>query len=235
VKKVRNLFIALFILVAAFGLLVFLYLGSATKRVIETAGTSALGTKVSVSGLDISLRDKKATMRGLAVANLPGFDADKIVQAKTISATVGDISQHLVTLDEIVVDGMTVNYELGTGGTNFDVLRKNMASTKRAGDDDAENSAASRAPKVVIHKLKILNAVVVPSAGKNKAPISLPDLTLTEIGSKSNPATARDVARQVLNKVLSASSTAIVTSGIAGSINKSVDKAAEKIKGLFGK
>ncbi|MBI1216528.1 MAG: hypothetical protein GC185_12015 [Alphaproteobacteria bacterium] len=235
-KKAKNIIIVLAVLIVAAGLFIFLNLNSGAKRLIETAGSAALGTKVSVSGLDISIADKKASMNGLSVANPPGFDAADIIKAKAISVKVDDVTRKLVTIDEVVVDGMTVNYELGKGGTNFDVLKKNMPgagqSNGKSGGESGENTPS---PEVIIHHLKILNAQVIPALGKNQAPISLPDLTLNNIGSKSNPATARQVAEKILAKVLSASSTAVITSGVTNSINKSVDNAAEKLKGLFGK
>ena len=220
--------LGIIIVLAALGGAAYLYLGGAVKGLIERAGTAALGTPVRVTSLQFSLTDKKATMGRLTVDNPKGF-GDLLLKTQSIAFRVGEVSQTLVVLDEVVVEGMQVTYSMGTGGTNFDAMRKNMkASGKSAGEP------AVPAPKLVIKKLKIRNAQLVPAiAGLGSEPIDMPDLTLTDVGTKSKPATAEEVAEQVLNRILSASSNAVLKNKLTKPVGKAVDEAKKGLKGLF--
>ncbi|MCE9508305.1 MAG: hypothetical protein K8R48_08365 [Alphaproteobacteria bacterium] len=213
------------------GVVLFLNLGSVVKTAIETAGTQAAGTAVRVSGLNLSLADKKATLRGLTVANPQGFKTDDLLKASAISVTVGDITDKVVTIKEIVVDGMTVAYELGPQGTNFDAIQKNLKSSA----PKTPAAGGSNAPGVIIERLRIIHAQVIPTIGGAQAPVSLPDIVLNNIGSKSNPATPTQVAAKVMNQVMSASSAAAMKSGLAAPLDEAVGKVKEGLKGIFSK
>lgn len=239
-KVVKTFFLSIVLIAAALGLLIFFFLSGAAKRGIELAGTNALGTKVSMAGFDLSLRDKQATMNGLEIANPPGFSAADIVAAKNVSVKIGDITKKLLVIDDITVDGLVVNYELGTAGSNFDALRKAMPSSSApASAKDGAARGSGTTPDIVIHRIKITDAKVIPAIGKNAAPVSLPEITLTDIGTADKPASAREISLKIMNRLMSASTTAVATSGITNSIGKSVDKTiektTEKLHGLFGK
>ncbi len=222
-------FLGLVIVLALLGGGAYLYLGGAVKALIERAGTEALGTPVHVTSLQFSLTDKKATMGRLTVDNPKGYGNDLLLKTESIAFKVGEVSQSLVVLDEVVVEGMQVTYAIGSGGTNFDAMRKNMkASGKSAGEPVVP------APKLVIKKLKILNAQLVPAiAGLGSQPIDMPDITLTDVGTKSKPATAEEVAEQVLNRIISAGSNAALKNKLTAPVGKVVDEATKGLKDLF--
>ncbi len=244
----KKLFLAIVALLVIGGIALMMNLGGVVKRTIEIAGSRVLGTRVSVSGLDISLADRKAAMRGLSVNNPSGFSGD-LLKTKGISVAVGDISKDVVVIKSVVVDGMTVTYEYGTKGSNFEVIQKNLrsASAEKAAAPKKEVPAGTSDTRVVIQQLKIVHAQVIPSIGIVSAPVTLPDITLTNIGSKSHPATSTDVALQVMNKVMAVSAQAVVQSGvlngltggaggIVGGVLKSgaASSAVDGVKSLFG-
>jgi len=244
----KKIILAIIVLLAAGGFYAYSHLGGAVKSIIESAGTQAMGTKVSVGGLDVSLASETASISGISVANPAGFKGD-FLKTKSVSATLGGVENKIVTIKEIVVDGMTVTYEIGPGGTNFDALKKNL-KTASSTAPSAKPSAASAASNgsaekggydVIIQQLKIINAQVIPSiaqgilsiGGKSK-PVSLPEIIVTNIGSKSNPATPEQVAKQVMDHVLAVSSGAAAKFGLSsltGGAN--VDKATSTLKGLL--
>jgi hypothetical protein len=223
-------------LLAILAALLLLNLGGVVKAAIETAGTRAVGTPVRVNGLTVSIADKTATLRGLTVANPKGFKAGDLLKAKAISVTVGDITDKIVTIKEIVVDGMAVTYELGPHGTNLDAIRRNLKSPPTTGTS-AENGAGKRSgPEVIIQQLRIIHAQVIPDIGGVQAPVKLPDIVLNNIGSKNNPATPEQVATQVVNRVLSASSAAVIKSGLAATpAGEFINKAKDRLKSLFSR
>ena len=75
------------ILVVA-GFVAYSHLGGAVKSIIESAGSQAMGTKVSVSGLDVSVASETASINGLTVANPHGFGGD--VSGRQAGTAVGD-------------------------------------------------------------------------------------------------------------------------------------------------
>jgi hypothetical protein len=234
-KNMKKIALVVLGLLVVLGVVLFLNLGGVVKTAIETAGTQAAGTAVRVSGLNLSLADKKATLRGLTVANPQGFKTDNILKASAISVTVGDITDKVVTIKEIIVDGMTVTYELGPQGTNFDAIQKNLKSSAAAKTPAESGAGKKNGPGVIIEQLKIIHAQVIPALGGASAPVGLPDIVLNNIGSKSNPATPAQVAAKVMNQVMSASSVAVAKSGLAAPLDEAVGKVKDRLKGLFSK
>lgn len=223
--------IAVILLVAGFMLVT--HLGSTVKAIIETAGTQALGSPVHVSGLDISLADKAASMSGLTVANPRGFKAEDLLKAKSISVSIGDVVNKTITIKEIVVDGMTVDFELSPNGTNFDLLQKNMRSAPVTTGSDNNAGGKNNGFDVIIQQIKIINAQVIPTIGGMGTPVNLPDIVLNNIGSKNSPATPVQVATQIMGKVITAASGAALKSGLTAA--PTVGKAQDMLKGLFSK
>ncbi len=217
------------------GFYLFTHLGSAVKVAIETAGTQTLGTKVTVGAVNISLADKTASVDGLAVANPPGFKAADILNVKDISVALGDVSSKLVVIKEVTVDGLNIAYEIGPKGTNLDVLRNNIKSASSSTKSGSAKSGKS-AVRIVIEKLEILHGSVLPAiAGHGKA-IPLPEIVMTNIGSKNNPATTAEVAQEIMSRVLAVSSTMVVKSGLSSvPVSGALQKAGSALKGLFSK
>ncbi len=223
-KKFLMLFLV--ILVGA-GAAVYLNFNSTAKRLIEEAGTAALGTPVHVSSLTFSFPEMKAAIGKLTVDN-PKPYSNTFLKTETITFAVGDISRDLVTLNEVVVDGMTVTYYIGAGGTNIDALRGNIKSTS------GKSEASAEAPKLIIKKLRIINAKLVPHlSGIGEQAIDLPPITMTDLGTKSKPATASEVARQVVPRIMNAATNAATKASIMKPVGKVLDGAEGAIKGLF--
>jgi hypothetical protein len=221
-KKIAIAFVVLLAL-AAGGF--YFYFNSAAKRVIEQAGSEALGVPVRVSGLGISVSDLQAQLGGITVGNPAGFNADKLLKAEDITVKLASASREMVVISSVVVNGMTVHYETGTAGSNLDRLR---ANTGKASDSGA-------GPQVIIQKLQIVNARVIPSVeGLGNAPVPIPDITIKNIGSKENPATVSQVATQVMNRIIFSTSAAIVKETIKGAVKGTVEGVKDGIGGLKG-
>jgi hypothetical protein len=215
-------------LIAILGALLLINLGGAAKKAIEAVGSQTLGTPVRVSGINVSLRNKSAAMSGLSIQNPQGFKSTYLLQTKGISVKIADASQKVVTIDEIIVDGMTVAYELGSKGTNFDIIRQNMNSAG-GGTSDANTS------KVIIRRLKIINGQLIPAIGAAHAPIPLPTITLNNIGSSNNPATPAQVAAQLLTKILAVSSASAIKAGLSVPFGDSLKAVGGLVNVLFSK
>lgn len=218
-------------LAAILGTVLFLNLGSAVKTVIETAGTNTLGTPVRVSGLKVSLADRAAKMSGLSIANPEGFKSPYLLKTDHISVTGGTLEDNVVTINEIVIDGMQVTYELGGKGTNFKAIQKNLksgASTQKSSTSDSKDN-----PKVVIKKLRIVNAQLIPALAGIDKKITLPEITLENIGSAKRPASIAQVTTSIMGKVMATSSKAVAKAGLQAPADSIKGKVTDTLKGLF--
>lgn len=216
------------VLVVAGGVAVYMNLGGYVKKLIEQAGSAAVGTRVTVGGLDISLPEKAAKMGYLSIDNPKGF-AGGLLKARHIGIKVGEVTQAVVTLEEVDVEGLQMTYALGKGGTNFDAVKKNLRSA------DKSSSATPAAPKLIIKKLRIRNAELVPAIeGLGNQPVTMPDIVLTNVGTRSKPATAAEAAGQILNKLLSAGTSAALKNKLTAPVTDAVGKATKGLKGLLG-
>ncbi|MBI3440790.1 MAG: hypothetical protein HY052_03130 [Proteobacteria bacterium] len=230
----RKIMMAAFALVLLVGAVLFLNLGGIVKTTIETAGSQVLGTAVRVHGLDISLSDKQAAMSGLSIANPDGFKSKALLTTKNISVALGDVRRNLVIIKDITVDGMTVTYELGPRGSNFDVIRKNLkAATVTMPASPSKAASGTDRAKVVIQKLRIVNARIIPAVSGLKTSVTLPEMIVTNIGSPGNPATPRQVAAEVMDKVLATSSAVMAASGPGTPADTLKSKIRDKFKALF--
>ena len=77
----RNLVVGVVIVLVAVGAAIYYFVSSVDEivaRAIESNGSAVTGTTVSGSGVRISLRDAKGSIRGLRIANPDGFSGDAV-------------------------------------------------------------------------------------------------------------------------------------------------------------
>lgn len=203
---------------------VYMNLGGYAKQVIETAGTDALGTRLRLGGVDISIQKMRADIGKLEIDQPKGYSGT-LLKAKSISVTVSEASEKLVVLDEVVVDGMQVNYIRTLKGDNFDRLQAGMKKSP---------ASSQPAPKVAIRKLRIINTQLSPSVeGLLNSPVRMPDITMTDIGTKEKPVTVGEASTRIVNRVVNAGTNTVVKNQLTKPI-KGVTKSVKKgLKGLF--
>ena len=73
-KKILITILVIVVLIIAALVLLFSNINSLVAKAIEKNGSNVTQTSVSVSGVDISLREGRGTIKGLRIANPPGFD-----------------------------------------------------------------------------------------------------------------------------------------------------------------
>ncbi|CAA7617066.1 conserved hypothetical protein [Candidatus Terasakiella magnetica] len=212
------------------------------KKIIEDVGSQAAGVKVSVGAVKISLSDGKGTISGLTVANPPGFSNDPAFKLGEISLTLdtGSLTKNPIVVKEILVAAPAVAYELGSGGSNLDVLQKNVQAfaakqgggktADKSSEKSAEKPAADKggeAKKLVIDRLAITGGQVKLAAGGipgANTTAKLGDIVLTGIGKDSGGASAAQVAQKVLDSLVNGA----IRSG--ASLSNMVGTMADKAK-----
>jgi len=234
------------------------------KTVIERVGTQVTGVKVSVGSVAIRLSEGKAAIKGLTVANPPGFSANPAIKFGEVSVTLdtASLNRNPIVISDILVANPAVALEVSpTSGSNLDVLRRNISGADQAkpaaAEQPAQGEAAKAEPaktepakgsdkKVVIERLAITGGEVdlalsglpaVPGVPNTATTAKIGDIVLTDIGRAEGGATAVQVGQQVLDAVISgAIKSSTKTDGLLGEIGEKIKDAipTEKLKALPG-
>ena len=223
------------------------------KDTIEAEGTAALGSQVSVGSVETDLANGKATIKGLSIANMPGYQAINAMQIDTLQADV-DYQNRLV--EEILIQQPIINAELKGSRSNFQDLVDNMpAAEEEVADDDATNEEAagdgeSEATEISIKSFKLNQATVNVTSDKLGQMsfvmddleisnlIGTPEVISTEITRRLTNHISQQVQKFAADKIKSE-----VKAEVRAKANEKMnevinEKVGDKLKGLklkFGK
>jgi len=255
-KKVFKTRILPLILLAMVAGAVFLYLnfGNLAKGITERIASDALGVKVRISSLDVSLADKKVFVNGLTIANPPGYKNAHAITVEKISIGLNNATKELIDFDDIQVEGSVVNLEVTPNGNNLTDL-KNLAAAK-----PQKESVGSEQIRVIVQKMVIGASTLNPSVtlyDGSLGSIQIPAISLSGLGQRENGILAKDAITQVITKYLSAAQSKANNAGfmkgkeeiekmLKGSMDGALDGAlggasdelknvGKSIGGMFGK
>jgi hypothetical protein len=188
----------------------FLYLDRIVTTGIEVVGSQVLGTKVTVASVTISPLNGIGSISGLEIRNPEGFDSDDIFQLEQVEVSLNAASllSDVIEIESIIIIQPEITYETRITTDNVRALLENI------GDSGGETATAdSEAGKeLFIRDFCLLGPQVNLVAAVASAPISLPDIELTDIGTEDNAATVA----QVLEVVLSALRRTILEAELPG-------------------
>ncbi len=208
---------------------------------IRTYAPDILGVKVKLGSVKTDIAEQSATIHGLEIGNPSGFKSAHAPKVSSVSMKldVSSLTKDVIVIRDITVLQPEVAYEQKSGGSNLDVIQRNAekyAAENFGGQKGADKNAPAK--KFIIDHFTLTGAKADVTAemlqGKSlTAPV--PDVRLSDIGKKSNGATAGEVAKQIVGAI-TASVTRAATSLMSGAVD-SVKKGAEsvggKIKGLL--
>ncbi|HPF79100.1 MAG TPA: hypothetical protein PLF01_07380 [Alphaproteobacteria bacterium] len=224
-------------LIIAAGIFLYLNFGNLAKNAAEKIASNALGVNVSISSLQVSLKEKSVVVRGVKIANPPGFKKSYIMTTDEIDIGLKAASRQLIDFNDIQVHGTVVNLEVTEKGTNLQAL-KNLAAKK-----PQKESVASEQVRVIVRKMVVNESTINPSItllDRDIGSIDLPPVRISGIGTKSNGVLAREAVAQIIIQYLGQAETAARKAGAMGgadavldNVKGAVDDAAKSIKGLF--
>lgn len=220
-------FLVFILILAAIGGGVYFYMGTMLKPMVEKIAGHTLGTKVTLASLDVSFAEKKVIVRGIQVDNPAGaFQSPYFLKADTVSVTARDLTGAVLSLGEIVVDGVDIRYEVRQGGTNLGALQDNM----KAG---TSGSGSSEGKDLVIDRLQLTNITVTPLAAVAKisgqGSAKMPDIVLKNLGSDSRPVTAEHVITQVMDRLARGAMKIVAEKGLGDTFFKGLRGAADGV------
>lgn len=200
--------------------------------IIENTGSEVLKTKVSVSGVSINLKDGKAGIAGLTVANPQGYSSANIFELNGIEVdlNLGSIGKDVLVIESIRVDNPKIVFEGDEGGgSNMQTLLDNIDSAPSEGGSSGE--AQGEAMKMIIEQFEFSGGQVKASTALKPGEaveIDLPAIRMSGIGKPEGGVTADVVAKQISTKLVKT----VIREAAKQSLNKVIEK---KSKGLLDK
>ncbi|MCR9259194.1 MAG: AsmA family protein [Pseudomonadaceae bacterium] len=184
--------------------------GSLVKSGIERFGPQFLGVEVEVDDVELAITEGSAAVNGFRLGNPEGFagaDMMQVDQVKVVLDT-SQISDTLVVMKEVVIDGADITAIAKGQRTNFQQLLANLdAANGSDAQATTETSDSAPGPKFIIDKFSFTNTrAALDSDVVGQLALAIPDIRLQDIGRKSNGVTGVELAQQIL-KPLTASIT----------------------------
>jgi hypothetical protein len=220
------------------------FLGSIVTAGVNSFAPKITQTKVTLAGATISPLSGSGTLSGLVVGNPQGWSDGNICALGKIHISVAPFSvlgDHIV-VNEIAIEAPEFYYETKIVSSNVGTLLKNIESSIGGGNASAAQPAtkSGKPIKFEVKKFRLQHGKVRLGAGGAGMTLPMPDIVLTDLGTKEGGITpdqlALAVMRSVTGSIVSATTKAVgdigKTTGAAAA--ESAKKAGEAIKGLFG-
>ena len=177
-KVVAWLLLVVLLLVGGAAAYLYFNSGALLKGAIEEYGSEAVGTRVSVASVSLDLATESGELRGLTIANPPGYGAGAAVAIDVLGMgiDVASSSEQLVVLRELTVDGAAINVVAKGQDTNLQALMDGMDETASS-SGGAGDSTATPEPNVIIDRVRFTNVnTSVQSDILGETALDLPDV-----------------------------------------------------------
>lgn len=202
---------------------------------IRAYAPDILGVSVKLRSVKTDLAEQSAELHGLVIGNPPGFKSAQALSVSSVSMKldVNSLTKDVVVIRDITILKPEVAYEQKSGGSNLDVIQRN-AEKYAAEQIGAKKGTDKKEPgkKFIIERFTMKDAKAEVSAellqGKSLS-TPVPDVHLSDIGKRSNGATAGEVAKQITSAI-TAAVTRAATSALSGAVD-TVKKGAESVGG----
>lgn len=151
----KKLLIALLVIILIVVVALFVFAGKMDgiiKDTIETEGTAALGSQVTLESVVTDLKAGSALLTQLTIANPPGYTAPNAVELTSFSASVDYRNQ---VIDDIDINNPIINAEQKGTKNNFQDLLNNMPS-----DETQEAESEADDTVLTINRLALRQATV---------------------------------------------------------------------------
>lgn len=232
-------------LLLALGVAAYLFLASRLDSLVvhgvNTYGPKLTQTKVELVSASLSPLTGSGSLTGLSVGNPAGwsdgraFYLGKVQVDVELRSVLGDP----IVINEISIDQPEFAYESTFISSNIKDLLKNMEKSTGKGGGGREPAAREgRSRKFIVKKFRLTNGKATVEAGGKALVVTLPAISLDNLGVVEGGITAGQLSGVLMNRVLGG-----IVAGTAkalGSEDLSVDKikaaakkATDELKKMF--
>ncbi len=222
-------------------------LDSIIKAAVEKYGSEVTQVEVRLDKAKVSITSGEGSLRGLTVGNPKGFKTNRAFSLGEISIVldVGTVTQNPIVIKEIVISAPEVTYELSSGGSNIDVIQRNVnaytgTAKGKAKVKDPSNNPDKEGRKLIIQHLYVKKGKVNVSAtmlkGKELS-AALPDIHLKDIGKQKGGADPSEVVEKLVMAISQSAGKAVGTldlDRIVGSVKDAVAGMKGQLEGVKG-
>jgi len=214
---------------------------------IRTYVPPIVGVNVQLDGARIQPAEGLASLHGLVLGNPEGFQTPHAfaVQHIRMQLDVATLTQNLIVVREIRIEQPEVTYEYASGGSNLQVIQRQVEAYIAAASSSASHAkdpADGQGPgkKLTIDHFIVQGAKAHVSANvlKGRAvSVPLADIHLVDMGKNTNGITPAEAARQVVNAITQNATKAVAPLQLGGTVVEGVKKgaasAADAVKSFF--
>lgn len=214
-------------------------LGSIVKSGVNTFGPKITQTTVVLKEASLSPFSGKGSLKELTVGNPTGWKSEHAFYLKEISIDLvpKSLTADHIVINSIVIDNPEIIYET-TGAlttSNIQDLVKNVQGNGSAQPAQASQPAAAQPAKPVkieIKDFKLTNVTVKVVYGTNNYTVKIPDLIMSDLGTKEGGLTPNELTVAVLKQVGAQVAQSALKSAASSSLK---DKAIEGLHNLLGR
>lgn len=248
-KGTKFLLVILGVIIAAL-IIFWLSINMVAGYFIQKYASEALGTNVSVSGVNISVFKGKASIKSLKIANPPGFKYPDIFSLDNISIQVdtSTLRSNTIVIDSLIINSPHLYYELTNDGrSNLGVLQNNLKKLKSDKQNTDQNKSEMQkqletqdesktkkpSKKIIIKKLVISNMAVnaqVAPLGDKELKFNISEIDLNNLGQESGGKTAKQIVAQVLKVLTEKAATEYTQVKLKGDLKDTADKVKDSLK-----
>ncbi len=219
------------------------FMGDAVKSGINRYGPKLTQAKVELASAQLSPLSGSGTLTGLTVGNPAGWSDGRAFYLGKVQVDVEPMSvfgDHVV-INEIVIDAPEFNYETKIFSSNIKDLLKNIEEF--TGSGQAVTAKSGHPVKFVVKKFRLTNGKATVGLGANILTVTLPPISMDNLGAAEGGITADQLAgaimKQVLGSIVSASAGALGQLGSASGsmtveqLKEAAKNAGDTIKKMF--
>ena len=244
----KKLLIALISIIVIIGIALLVFAGKMdgiVKNVIETEGSSALGSPVRVESVVTDLKQGSAIINNFTVANPVGYKAKNAIEIKSFSVSVDYRNQ---IIDSIEIVNPIINAEQKGQKNNFQELLQNMPATEEEVVEAEEDETVITIKELALRGATVNLITSDLSVAKIKFELDDRNFVMDDFVLNNLTGTATQISDVVVERLTSHISTQVknhVKNEIAersrsleDAKDRLKDNVTEKLKGLkfkFGK
>jgi hypothetical protein len=171
------------------------------ERAIERGASEALGVRTEVGSLLLRPLSGRLSMRGLEIANPPGYAGTFLVVDRVQGRLdVATLRREVVEVEEITLRGVTLTLEETRAGSNYDAIVANLDGGETA-ETDAEG------PAVRVRDLWVRDVTAqLRVASSPPLTLEVPEIHLRNLGGAGGTGSG-EITAEVVRAVLTAVAT----------------------------
>lgn len=247
-KWIIRIVLGVFVLAVAGVGIAWLMVDSIAKKGVQQGGQYALGVPTNVKDLSLSLLGGNLKIDQLQVANPQGFRSPHLVKTGMFEIRVqpSSVFGQTVQVQKFVLDGLSLNIEQGTAGTNVSAVLDHIKTlgSPSGGNAQPQNQNQSNpqaqgegGKKVHVTSILIRNveaSFYLPLSDKPLT-VRVPQIELKDMGNDSpDGVPVSRLIAQILPAILASvveSGKGIIPSDMAGLLNRDIAGAAQSLGG----